>query len=560
MKIRSVCVLSLLVAFSYSGKAGGLTDAQILRPPPNSWPTYHGDYSGRHFSALRQINQSNVKNLSLAWVARLSASSVGAVIGGEGAAPIPGVGRRMFRGGGRGDIKATPLLVNGVIYISMPDSAYAVDAITGKQIWHYFWKTTGGNHIGNRGMAMYRNWLYFETPDCYIVSLEASTGKERWHKMIADVHAGYFCTPAPLVVGNHLIDGMGGDALDVPAWLESRDLKTGDIQWKWYTEPTGPGQTGADTWPNKYAMTRGGGMTWQIPTYDPKLNLLYVPTGNPQPVLIGDSRKGDNLFTESIVALNPNTGKMVWYFQCSPHDTHDSDATQVPVLFDAPFDGKVRSLLAQASRNGMFFVLDRATGKNLLSRQFIKSANGFLGFRSDGSPIPNPMKEAQVGGALVSPNNGGAANWAPPSFDPQTGLFYVNAVEGFEEVYRTLRPGGKAEGSGGASEHELGGLGARLEAIEYQTGQIKWAHLYPGSETRGPRPEAQGGILSTAGGLLFAGGPSSNIIAYNPANGKILWHSGLVSTLSNTPITYMLDGTQYLVVGAGDTLYAFSLQ
>lgn len=557
---RTILLLFSLLAAFYSLGAEGLTNEQILHPPPNSWPTYHGTYSGRHFSSLQQINQSNVNGLSLAWVARLNTSTSGAIIGGEGPMPTPGAVRRVFHRGGRGDIKATPLVFNGVIYISTPDNAYAIDALTGKEIWHYFWKTTGGNHIGNRGMAMYGHWLYFETPDCYLVSLEAATGKERWHKHIADVHAGYFCTPAPLVVGNHLIDGMGGDALDVPAWLESRDLKTGDIQWKWYTEPTGPGQPGADTWPSTFAMTRGGGMTWQIPTYDPELNLLYVPTGNPQPVLIGDGRKGDDLFTESIVALNPTTGKLVWHFQCSPHDTHDWDATQVPVLFNGIIDGKPRQLLAQASRNGIFFVLDRTTGKDILSRPFIKSANGFLGFRPDGSPIPNPKKEAQVGGTLVSPNNGGAANWAPPSFDPLTGLFYVNAVEGFEEVYRTLKPGGKAEGSGGASQHELGGLGARLEAIDYQTGNIKWMHLYPGSETRGPRPEAQGGLLATAGGLLFGGGPSGNIIAYNPTNGKILWHSGLVSTLSNTPITYMLDGTQYILAAAGNEIYAFSLQ
>ena len=541
--------------------AGGLPVAKILNPAPDSWPTYHGDYSGRHFSPLVQINQSNVKNLSLAWLIRLSTSSAGAIVGGEG--PTTPLGEMPARptiiANGRGDIKATPLMVDGVIYIANPDNAYAIDALSGKEIWHYFWKTKGGNHIGNRGMAMYGNWLYFETPDDYIISLEAATGKERWHKQIADVKADYFSTPAPLVVGNHLIVGMGGDALDVPAWLESRDLETGDIQWKWYATPR-PGQKGAETWPDAFSMERGGGMPWQTPTYDPGLNLLYVPTGNPQPVLIGDSRAGDNLWTESIVALNPDTGKMAWYFQCSPHDTHDWDATQVPVLFDAPVDGQPRKLLAQASRNGNFFLLDRTNGKNIISKPFIESANGFLGFRPDGSPISNPLKEAQIGGALVSPNNGGASNWAPPSFNPRTGLFYVNAVEGFEEVYRTIQPGEKVSASGGASEHSLGGLGAKLEAIDYQTGQIRWSHTYPGADTTGPRPEAQGGILNTAGDVMFAGGPSGHIIAYNPYTGKILWHSGLASTLSNTPITYMLGDRQYLVVAAGDILYAFSLQ
>ena len=366
MNVKLPLVCSVLMTLSFKLSAGGLPAAKIVNPAPDSWPTYHGDYSGRHFSPLNQINQFNVKNLSLAWLIRLSTSSAGAIVGGEGAMPSLGAApaRPLFPGGGRGDIKATPLMVDGIIYVSNPDNAYAIDALSGKEIWHYFWRTKGGNHIGNRGMAMYGNWLYFETPDDYIVSLEAATGKERWHKLIADVKADYFSTPAPLVVGNHLIVGMGGDALDVPAWLESRDLETGDIQWKWYATPR-PGQKGAETWPDAFSMERGGGMPWQTPTYDPELNLLYVPTGNPQPVLIGDSRTGDNLWTESIVALNPNDGKMAWYFQCSPHDTHDWDATQVPVLFDAPVNGQRRKLLAQASRNGNFFVLDRVTGKNI---------------------------------------------------------------------------------------------------------------------------------------------------------------------------------------------------
>jgi acido-empty-quinoprotein group A len=555
-RIELISVLAILAALPVAAQP--LTSAQIRVPSADSWPSFNGDYSGRHYSTLAQINQSNIKNLSLAWTSRLAGGIAGAIVGGEGADPSPGQGTAGQQANGRGDIKATPLLVNGILYVSTPDNAYAVDARTGKEIWHYYWKTKGGNHIGNRGMAMFGDWLYFETPDNYVVSVEAATGKERWHKQIADVRQQYFSTPAPLVVSNHLIVGMGGDSLDLPAWLESRDLETGDVQWKWFATPR-PGDPAAATWPNGFAMERGGGMPWLTPTYDPELNLLYVPTGNPQPVLIGDSRPGDNLWTESIVALNPDTGKLVWYFQSSPHDTHDWDATQTPVLFDAVINGQPRKLVAQASRNGMFFVLDRVTGKNIISSQFVESANWSKGFRPDGSPIPNPLKEAQVGGALVSPNNGGAANWANPSYSPQTGLFYVNAVQGYEIVYRDP-PGGQFAGYGGASEHAIGGLGASLRAIDVQTGKTKWVHPYPGTEISGPRPEAQGGILSTAGGLLFAGGPSGHIIAYEPATGKILWHSGLHSTLSNAPITYALDGHQFLLVAAGDTIYTFSLQ
>ena len=327
---RLLAVALVLLPLALFGQQG-LDPSLLLEAPIDAWPTYHGDYSGRHYSSLNQINASNVKGLSLSWIWRGNFTSGGAIVGGEGTDEF----------NGPGVVKAIPLMVNGVLYFSTPDNAFAVDARTGRTIWHYFWKTQGGIHIGNRGMGMYGNWLFFETPDNYLVSLDATTGKERWHKMIADVKQEYFSTPAPLVIRNHVIVGMGGDSLDVPGWLESRDPDTGEIQWTWNVTPR-PGEPGSETWPDAYSMAHGGGMPWQPPTYDPDVNLLYVPTGNPNPVMAGQSRNGDNLYTASIVALNPDTGKMVWYFQASPHDTHDWDATQVPILFDAVWDGQPR--------------------------------------------------------------------------------------------------------------------------------------------------------------------------------------------------------------------------
>ncbi len=528
---------------------GQLSQAQIQKPAPDSWPTYHGEYFGRHYSPLDQINQSNVKHLSLAWVARMNANTLGAIVGGEGKEPSPGAGQ----GGNGVSIKSIPLMVNGVLYFSSPDHAWAVDARTGKEIWHYFWKTRGGLHIGNRGMGMYGNWLFFETPDDYIISLDAKTGKERWHKQIADVKAEYFSTMAPLIIGNHVIVGMGGDFLDVPGWLESRDPETGEIQWKWYSTPR-PGQPGAETWPDAFSMEHGGGMPWQPPTYDPDLNLLYLPTGNANPVFIGDSRKGDNLYTSSIVALNPDTGKMAWYFQGSPHDTHDWDATEVPILFDGTVDGKPRKLLAQAHRNGMFFLLDRTNGKAIVSTQFSETANWSKGFNEKGQPIPNPEKEPQRGGALVSPNSSGATNWPAPSFNPDTGLFYLHSSSSYAVFYRTDAPGEKIAAYGGNSEHGVQGFGGQLRAIDYKTGKTAWMHEYPGGAN------GAGGLLSTAGKLLFAGDGAQNLVAHDPATGKILWHAGLTAGISNAPETYMLDGHQYILVGAGDSLYAFYLQ
>ena len=251
---------------------------------------------------------------------------------------------------------------------------------------------------------------------------------------------------------------------------------------------------------------------------------------------------------------------MAWYYQVSPHDTHDWDATQTPVLIDAVVNGQPRKLLAQASRNGMFFLLDRVTGKKVLSSQYLPSANWSLGFKATGEPIPDPKKEPQVGGALVSPHNGGATNWAPPSYSPQTGLFYVNTVEGYVVHYRVIGADEVPNGYGGGVEQAVGGHGAVLRAIDPLTGKERWAHKYPASDRHGAaarsvrriahdrrRPAVRRRLLRPPDGD-------------GRGNGKILWHSGLVQQMSNTPITYMLDGSQYVLVAAGDTLYAFSIQ
>ncbi len=516
----------------------------LTKPPTNAWPTYNGDYSGRRFSILAQINQSNVSGLKLAWIHRVTAGPDSATItGGEGPTPT---GASL----GRTEIKATPLMVNGVLYFSTPDNAWAVDARSGHELWHYYWKTKGSDHIGNRGMGMYRNWLFFETPDDYLVSLDASTGKERWHLQIADMNQDYFATPAPIVVGNHVMVGIGGDSLDVPGFLEARDPETGALQWKWWSEPLKKGDPGSETWPDLDSMRHGGGMTWIPGTYDPELHLYYIGTGNPNPVMSGRSRKGDDLFTCSIVALNIDTGKLAWYFQASPHDTHDWDSAETPVLIDGEFDGRPRKMLVQANRNGYFFVLDRTNGHNLVTAPMTKTMNWSKGVNAKGEPIGNPEKEATVAGVLVSPNSSGVTNWFPPSFDPETGLFYVQATESFSIFYLT-DTGPHPEGYA-AAEHFVASLGAPLLAIDYKTGKTVWTHRYPdGGRSRG--------VLTTAGHLLFTGDGSDHLIAFDPADGKILWHAGLAAGLSNGPVTYLLDGQQYLVVGAGDSLYAFTI-
>ena len=512
-------------AQSPSQSQQGFDPAKLAQPPTDSWPTYNGDYSGRRFSPLTQITTANVKHLSLAWMYRMS----------------PGQGVPAVRAAG------TPLVIDGVMYFTIPDHVWAVDARTGRERWHYGWTSKGGIHLGNRGAAVSGDTLYFETPDCNLVALNVKDGTERWHKSICDLNQFYYASVAPVVTRNHVFVGVSGDDLDIPGYLESRDPATGELKWRWYVVPQKMDEPGSETWPNEDAMKHGGGMTWTPVTYDPELNLVYVTTGNPQPVVAHKNRAGANLFTGSIVALNADTGKMVWYFQSSPHDTHDWDSTQTAVIFDGTIDGKPRKLIAQAARNGHFFVLDRTNGKAIVSKEFVKT-NWSLGYDAKGQPIPNPDKYPQVDGALVSPDQAGAANWPPPAFSPSTGLFYVNARRAFS-VYYIYDPDDNPQGWGGT---DRGGYAEQMTlGIDYKTGDIRWKHPWEGG--------SRAGLLVTAGNVLFTGGASNDIAALNATTGEALWHARLNTSVSNGPITYELDGLQYLVVGAGDTLWTFVL-
>jgi alcohol dehydrogenase (cytochrome c) len=503
---------------------GRLDPAKLLNPGTDSWPTFNGDYSGRRFSPLTTIDTGNVHQLSLAWMYRISSG---------GTSP--------------GTIKSTPLQINGVLYFTVPDHVWAVDARSGRQLWHYQWQTTGGNHLGNRGVAVYENWLYFETPDCYLISLNLKDGKERWRKQICDMDNFYYASAAPVVVKDHVIVGVSGDDFDIPGYSQSHHPESGERQWRWYTVPQKKGDPGSDTWPSEEAAKHGGGMTWTPPTYDPELNYVYITTGNPQPVIAHKNRAGDNLFTGSIVALNADTGTRVWHHQSSPHDTHDWDSTQTAVLIDDEVDGQKRKLLAQAARNGHYFLLDRVTGKALVSAEFVKT-NWSKGYDAKGQPIPDPAKMPRPDGTLVSPDIGGGTNWQSPSFSPLTGLLYVSAARGFG-IFYLYDTSDNPMGWGG---DERGGWSeSMVQAIDYKTGKIRWTHRWEGS--------VRSGLVSTAGNVLFAGGPSNDLVALDARNGQALWHSVINGPITNGPITYELDGRQYVVAASGDTLWSFVL-
>lgn len=529
------------------------------------WPSYSGDYSGRRFSSLTQVNAQNVKNLSLQWVAHLPVGASAGPAAGPGAGPvIPTIMGGEARtpidtggpfGGGTARVVGVMLKVNGTLYMSAPDNAWAVDAHDGRVLWHYFWKTKGGTHIGNRGMAMYHDSLYFETPDDYLICLDAKTGKERWHKEIADFNEQYFSTAAPLLIQNHLLAGTGDD-LDAPGFLQSFDPETGDLQWKLYTVPMQKGDQGLESWPSLDAARHGGAQTWTMGSYDPETHLYIFGTGNPTPGYFPPA--GSDLFTCSLVAVNVDTGKMAWYYQTSPHDTHDWDSAQTPVLVDGTFNGKMRKLVLQATRNGYFFVLDRVTGEHLLTAKYGETANWSMGVDKDGHPVRNPEKDSTIAGSLVSPNNQGVTNWPPPSFDPETGLFYVQERETFSMYYQTAANPKAAAGLGGKEEDGLTSLGSSIEAIDYQTGKIAWKHVFAAGGNESGPPGGLTGLLTTAGKLLFGADTAGNFIAFDPASGKPLWHVHL-GAVASAPETYLLDGQQYVLVSGGTDIYAFAV-
>jgi alcohol dehydrogenase (cytochrome c) len=479
---------------------------------PNGWPTYHGDYSGRRHSSLTQITPANVHQLTLAWA---------------------------FETGQTGSIKASPILMDGVVYITAPDNVWANDARSGRQIWRYTYPANDGFHIGHRGVAVYKDSIYFTTPDAHLVALDARNGKVKWNVVIADSKKGYWSTNAPLLVRNHLLVGVSGDFDNLPGILTSVDPETGATQWIFYSTPP-PGTPGN---PSDGAT---GGQMWMTGTYDPALNLVYVGTGNPTPVLNGSARQGSNRWTDSILAINPDTGKLAWGFQATPHDTHDWDAAEVPVLADATFNGAPTKLLMQASRNGYFFVLDRATGSHLLTKPFA-AVNWATGIDKDGRPIPNPAKEPATDGRLVAPDESGGTNYRSPSFDPATGLLIVSAHDAYGIYFFK-----KEHGAYGWAGADYGVSGRSfLRAIDYRTGEIRWQHAL-GEGASGA------GVLTTESGVTFTGDTAGNVMALRTSDGATLWHSG-IGRVGNSPITYLLDGRQYVLVGAGASLYAWAL-
>ncbi|MCC7009552.1 MAG: acido-empty-quinoprotein group A [Acidobacteria bacterium] len=543
-----------------SGAQGGLDPKEIYKRLSDQWLTYSGDYTGQRYSALTQVNQQTVKNLTLAWTARITGGAPGGAagggfggFGGGGGAQAPvvvgGEGTGEFAAGGGVTVKGSIIVHDDVMYVTAPDNTWAMDVRDGRVLWRYYWKTRGGTHIGQRGAGLWHDYLYFTTPDNYLVSVDARTGKERWHVEVSDFEEQYFTTFAPHVIDNHVIVGTGND-LDMPGFLQSFDPETGKLQWKFYTVPMSAGDPGLDTWPNLDAARHGGGQVWIPGSFDPETRYYIFGTGNPTPGYTGQGRPGDNLFTGCLMAVHVDTGKMIWYFQTSAHDTHDWDSAQTPVLWDGVIDGKPRKLASTVARNGYFYTVDRVTGQHLVTQKLGTYTNWAKEMRPTGVMEPNPAKEATIPGSLVSPVEGGVVNWPPPAYSPDTGLLYSQEKNGFNLLYLTEPDPRGSMGLGGKAVGQVGSAGDFLVGLDPKTGKVAWRHAFPGG--------GGGGLLVTAGRVLFSGDGSGNFVAFDATNGKPIWHSR-IGNPSNAAQTYLVDGKQHVLVAVGDTLYAFAM-
>ena len=508
---------------------------------PQNWLTYSGNLNSQRHSGLTQIDPANARDLTLKWV---------------------------FQSRSLDKHEVTPLVIDGIMYtVQSPNDVIALDATTGKMIWQYLHKPAEGTKnpcCGNltRGVAILGDKLFLASLDAKMIALDAKTGKELWTTQVADYTQQYAMTVAPLVVKDKVIAGVAGGEHGVRGFLAAYDVNTGKEVWRFNTVP-GPGEAGYETWlgkdgkPND-AYLHGGAPIWVTGSYDPSTNLTMWGTGNAGPDYNGDNRVGDNLYSSSVIALDADTGKLKWHYQFSPHDEFDWDSTQVPVLADINFKGTPRKVMMWANRNGVFYVLDRTNGQFLLGKSFVKT-NWVNGFDEKGRPMRAPGILPTQQGTLVYPGNQGGTNWYNPSFSPETGLFYIPAWENSSSIYRKgeeppeFQDGksftGTSPGFGGGNDTVF----SSIVAMDPNTGERKWSFKLSA-------PSTEGGVLTTASNMLFAGGRDGQFVALDARDGKLLWETNLGPSVSAGPMTYSVNGKQYLSIQCGAALYTFTLR
>lgn len=503
----------------------------IAHPASGEWPTYHGRLSGNRYSELKQIDQENVSGLVPAW----------AYPAGSGQA-----------------LETTPVVAGGVMYVTTVNSVVALDARAGRRIWSYSRPRTKGlvgDAAGgiNRGVALLGDRVFLVTDNAHLIALHRLTGGLIWDVAMADSHQHYGATSAPLIAGDLVISGVSGGDEGVRGRLFAFRADTGERVWTFRTIPD-RGDPEAATWQGK-ALEHGCGSTWLTGTYDVATDTLFWPVGNPCPDFNGDERRGDNLYTDSVLALDPRTGRRKWHYQFTPHDLHDWDATETPLLVDAGYRGEKRQLLLQGNRNGFFYVLDRATGKFLQATPFVRKLNWATGIGSDGRPILTDAYTPSERGAETCPSMDGATNWMSTAFHPGTRFFYLVALEKCNVFSKNAEGWKQGESFYGGAARPVEQESPRkfVRAIDIETGRIAWEREQAGGG------EHWGGLLATAGGLLFSAEESGDFMALNAATGAPLWHFQMNASWHASPMAYAIAGQPFVAIAAGSNLVAFAL-
>jgi alcohol dehydrogenase (cytochrome c) len=544
MKLRGATLGIFLAASTLAGSYGTSQSAEphitastsvsaedlLASPVGANWTSYNGDYTGRRYSSLHEINTANVAQLRAAWV---------------------------FRPGNSQRLEATPVVVNGIMYVTAANDTFALDARSGRVLWHHQRPASSGllddaAAHKNRGVAVWKNFVYMETDDAHLLCLDARSGGLRWDIQYADKVKHYGATSAPLVVKDEVIVGTSGGDSGVRGFLAAYDVATGKLKWRFWTIPA-PGEFGSSSWPGE-SYLHGGGTTWMPGTYDRELNTLYWTTSNPAPDFAGDSRPGDDLYTDSVLAIDVDTGKLKWYFQFTPHDLYDYDANETPALVDILEKGVPRHLLLQANRNGFFYVLDRTNGKFLNAAPFMEKLNWAKSVDASGRPVLSgriPTAE----GTFICPGINGATNWFSPSYNPDTGLFYVLALENCNLFFSKFTPFARGETYYGTGTKLPPDEHAQkiLLALSVPDGKLVWRYPLVG------QGDSWAGTLTTAGGLVFFGDDSGSLQAVEATTGRAFWHFNTGQTMRASPMTYAVDGVQFVAIAAGSNIFTFSL-
>jgi alcohol dehydrogenase (cytochrome c) len=502
----------------------------LVQPPAANWISYNGDYSGRRYSGLSEINTSSVGRLRAEWV---------------------------FHARNTARLEVTPLVVNGIMLVTAANDAAAIDARTGRVVWRHSWPISEGliddasGHI-NRGVAVWRNRVYMETDNAHLLCLDVRSGNLLWDVAYANWNKNYGATSAPLVVKDEVLVGTSGGDDGVRGFVAAYDALTGKLAWRFWTIPS-PGELGSDSWPGKLYL-HGGGTTWMPGTYDSQLNTIYWGTSNPSPDFEGGVRPGDDLYTDCVLALDPDTGKLKWFFQFTPHDLFDFDAVETPILIDAVYRGTPRKLLVQANRNGYLYVLDRTNGRFLSATPFVEKLNWAKGIDAQGRPLLAGIQPTAEG-TRVCPGYSGATNWFAPSYSESTHSVYFMALEECETYFFKSQSFQEGQGyySTGVKRIPSETSQKVLVAFNLDTGLIAWKHPQTGMG------RSSGGTMATAGGLVFFADDAGSFEAADAVSGKPVWHFNTGQEMSASPMSYAIAGKQYVAIAAGTDIFSFAL-